>query len=190
MQLIELKKELFGYRKSQVHHYVDELNADFSDRIDKLEAQHQRQLAALEQRNAELAAALERSEQENQRYHDSYHAIADSLIDAKTYADLEKHETQRRENEARGALKQTYEKGTREAQAYLSAVEACRDQLLRKISEIEQQLASNQRSLADMLDRGVLETAAMEKEFDVLHAAHMEQARGAVPGSSEPLPQE
>lgn len=154
MQLSELNKGLFGYKKEQVHHYVDLLNTEFSERLSAAEAKYEERIAELEKQIAKLSEALEASKIENSKYRDSYRAIADSLLDAKMYADREKSETLMKEQKARAELDLIYENGRKEAQGYLELVTECRKKIASLMSSIDNNLSDTQEKIAVIISCG------------------------------------
>ncbi len=56
MQLSDIRKSLFGYKKDDVYKYFAELSSDFSERLRKSEEELSKKNAELEERLAEYQA--------------------------------------------------------------------------------------------------------------------------------------
>lgn len=185
MQLSDIKKSLFGYKKDQVHHYIDQLNAQFSQQSLQAQTEYQRQLAELEKKVEALSAALEVSESENWEHRKNYLTVADSIIEARAFAEREKKQTRELQDEARQRLSAAYQNGIEQAQAYFDTIAQCRRQLALQLSSINEQLENSQRAAAELIEKGQTDSESLQNDaFDP--TAEAEPIKESDPVAIEP----
>lgn len=154
MQLARLQTGLFGYKKDRVYQYIDTLSSEYSEQLDKTRGQYEQQIGELQKKIAELTQALEQSERENSEHRSRQMVVADAIMDAKRYAKQAKQETLQRENEARQELKDAFDKGQKEARAYLEAVERCRKEIADQLAQIDNALSERELEISDIIRQG------------------------------------
>ena len=104
MKVEQLKRGLFGYRKQSVYRCIAEMEEGYSARLleqeerGKQEAEQYRQkIRDLEEKNRELC-------QERDQYKNKQMMIADTLLEARRYAEEEREETKKQEQKLRRIL--------------------------------------------------------------------------------------
>ncbi|MCD8025789.1 MAG: hypothetical protein LUF33_02360 [Clostridiales bacterium] len=141
MQISDLKQGLFGYKKENVYHYISELNEECSQRIAKTEEEYSKRLKEFEARNALLEEKLASAESQIEASRKNYSAIADSIVDAQHYALQMKSATLNMEEKNRSALCDSFEKGKKTVEDYLSRINSCRLHLKAQLEGIDSSLA-------------------------------------------------
>lgn len=101
MQISELKKGFWGYRKEDVYQYISTLNEEFSKKLLEKDEKTEGLLQSLQAKNAALEQELVTLKQENEKYEKMYFAVSDSIINAQSYAVQLKNETKEKEQALR-----------------------------------------------------------------------------------------
>ncbi len=140
MQLSDLRKELFGYKKEDVHRYFTELSDSFSERLKKSDESNVQRIEVLERRNADLEARLEMLQAERDTLKARELAVADSIIEAQKYAEKIKEEINASSREHRANLKKNMEIGLDKAKALIDSIDECRAAVASQLSKISDEM--------------------------------------------------
>ncbi len=133
MQLSDIKKSLFGYKKDDVYKYFAELSNEFSERLKRTEESSEERIEALSKKNAELEEKLAEISRENAEYQASHAAIADSIIDAKKYADTLKLQNEQLVKAQRDELMGEFTAAKLQSEQLLSGVESCKSTIIKEL---------------------------------------------------------
>lgn len=137
MKTEDLKTGFWGYKKFSVYQYITELEEDFSEKLlakdeayrEELERERQR-VQRLESELADLRGAYDEQRQEQK-------LIADTLVEARRYAEQLKEETERQEQMLRRQLQEAFEGRSREIERYGGKVRQLREQLTAILQDMD-----------------------------------------------------
>ncbi len=163
MQLSDIKKSLFGYKRDDVYKYFSDLSNDFSERLKKTEESSERQIDELSRRNADLEARVADLTRQNEEYRAKEIAVADSIIGAKRYADELRADTDRIVAAQREELKGEYTTAKQRAEAMLASVGVCKDAIARQLERILSELTEAEGSVAAEIDTAEKDIMVLEE---------------------------
>ena len=129
MQISELKKGFWGYRKEDVYQYISTLNEEFSKKLLEKDEKTEGLLQSLQAKNAALEQELVTLKQENEKYEKMYFAVSDSIINAQSYAVQLKNETKEKEQALREQLEAEITSQHLKLESYVEQIKSLRAHL-------------------------------------------------------------
>ncbi len=174
MQLSDIKKSLFGYKKDDVYKYFAELSNDFSERLKKTEEASEKQIEELSKKNAELEEQIAILSSENAEYRESQSAIAESIIDAKKYADTLKLQNEQLVKAQREELMGEYSAAKKSAELLLSGVKSCKATIVEQLEKILSDLSATETTVSEKIEKcqkniDILEESAYSESLSLFH---------------------
>ncbi len=174
MQLSDIKKSLFGYKKDDVYKYFAELSNDFSERLKKTEESSEERIEALSKKNAELEEKLAEISAQNAEYQAKEAAISDSIIDAKKYAASLKLQNEQLVKAQRDELMGEFTAAKTQAERLLSGVECCKSTIIKQLEKMLSDLTEGEAAVAEQIKNtqeniDILEDSASSESLSLFH---------------------
>ena len=144
MQISELKKGFWGYRKEDVYQYISTLNEEFSKKLLEKDEKTEGLLQSLQAKNAALEQELVTLKQENEKYEKMYFAVSDSIINAQSYAVQLKNETKEKEQALREQLEAEITSQHLKLESYVEQIKSLRAHLKCVLEDMDTGLQSSQ----------------------------------------------
>ena len=186
MQLNELKKGFRGYKKESVYQYITTMNEEFSKKLLEKDEKNEPTLQELRGRAAALEAELAHLRQENDQRRRMETAVADSIIDAKTYAEQLRSESRRQEEALRAALADRMAEENRRVDGYAAQISGLRDHLRGLLTALDGELESAQDRLGGIAaDQPEAEDGTVVPAAEPAAAAPGEESELMTPSGQE-----
>ncbi len=140
MNLNELKKGFWGYKRESVYEFISNINEEFSQKLIEKDNNNEKHLKELKDRIAELELELSVTKKENETYQKMQYAVSNSIIEAQNYALEMKNETKKIEMNLRTKADERYESETKKLDEYSVSIENIRKVLKETLSGIDSEL--------------------------------------------------
>lgn len=160
MQIQEMKKGLFGYKKESVYQYVSALNEEFSQKLIEKDEKNEVLVKELRERTQALEAELERVKRESEDLRKKQLAVSDSIIDARDYAAQLKSETRRREQALYDQMEARMNKENRRLDGYTENIGKLREQIKDVLEKFDEELKQAESRAGELMRA---ETAGAEE---------------------------
>lgn len=140
MQIQEMKKGLFGYKKESVYRYVSSLNEEFSQKLIAKDEKNELLIQELRDRAQTLETELAQMRKECDDLRKKQLAVSDSIVDAQEYAAQLKSETALKERALCNQLEKRMEKENIRLDDYAANISLLRDQLKQLLAHFDEEL--------------------------------------------------
>lgn len=147
MELDKLQKGFFGYKKASVYEYIVSLEEEFSAKLMEKDGQMKKNKEQYLFRIGQMEEELK----ELRRKYDSQHIeqtmIADTLVEAKRFAEQIKKESAAREEEAREQFEERLQEKYQELNQYQEQIDQIRKTLYEALQKMDEQMQEMERKI-------------------------------------------
>ncbi len=164
MQIQEMKKGLFGYKKESVYQYVSALNEEFSQKLIEKDEKNEVLVKELRERTQALEAELERVKRESEELRKKQLAVSDSIIDARDYAAQLKSETRRREQALYDQMEARMSRENRRLDGYAENIGKLREQIKDVLEQFDEELKQAENKAGELMRAESAGEAETEEE--------------------------
>lgn len=165
MQISELKKGFWGYRKEDVYQYISTLNEAFSKKLLEKDEKTDHLLRDLQVKNTALEQELTALKKENEEYKKMYFAISDSIINAQSYAVQLKNETKEKEQALREKLEAEITSQHLKLASHIEQIESLRAHLKSVLEDMDTGLKPSQTWAKELAGINPITTGDAENVF-------------------------
>lgn len=140
MELDKLQKGFFGYKKASVYEYLVSLEEEFSVKLMEKDQQMKKNEEQFLSRIGQMEEELKELRKKYDSQYKEQSMIADTLVEAKRFAEQMKKESTVKEEEARAQFEEQLQEKYQELKQYQGQITQIRNVLYKVLQEMDEQM--------------------------------------------------
>lgn len=149
MNLEQLQKGFFGYKKSSVYQYIMTMEEEFSDQLIKKDEQRKTEAEQYQERIRQLEKELAETKKQMETQKKEQDMIAFTMIEAKRYAESLRKETEEKEKKRQDMWNEKVREKEKELDEYGMKIKQVRILFERLLHEMDDQTQKIEQQVKD-----------------------------------------